>query len=82
MPWRFNFDDTNCICKGNWRNIVSESLPLLGKRFTDETGHEYTFYGVVHGEDDYYYGMCDDDGCCYLLSCVGSLETHGYSIKA
>lgn len=72
--------DKGCICHGNWRKIIAESQFLLGKRFQDEDGVEYTFYGVVYGDDDYYYGMCDDKGRAHLLSCVGSLEMHGYQL--
>jgi hypothetical protein len=37
------------------------------------------FYGVVHADDDYYYGMMDlVTKETILLTCVGSLETHGF----
>lgn len=69
-----------CICKGNWRAIVKESEPLIGKRFRDnrgDIGDIYTMFGIVHGGDDYYYGMFGG-GKLRLLSCVGSIEGHGF----
>lgn len=69
-----------CICKGNWRKIVKESDPLIGKKYRDtRTGHEFIFFGVVHGGDDYYYGMWSKEHGQRLLSCVGSIDKgHGY----
>jgi hypothetical protein len=55
--------DNGCICKGNWRAIVNECRPLLGKMFTSHDGKDFRFFGIVDGEDDYYY----------------SIEGHGYS---
>lgn len=73
--------DDACICKGNWRSIVKEVEHLIGKEFRNSAGNTYRFFGVVHGDDDYYYGMADKDGC-RLLSCVGSLEGHGYKLTS
>ena len=82
MPCYGNImEDKGCICRGNWRAIVKENEPLLGKKFVFEgTGDYYIFYGLVHGDDDYYYGVISIDGRqTMLLSCVGSLETHGFT---
>jgi len=74
-------DVNPCICKGNWRNIVKESEPFLDRIFVDNNGQRFRFYGIVHGSDDYYYGMYRlADGQSVLLSCVGDLETHGYTL--
>jgi len=73
--------DDACICKGNWRLIVSQTEHLLGKTFRRDDGKEYWFFGVVHAEDDYYYGMWGN-GELRLLSCVGSIEGHGYKLVA
>jgi len=74
--------NTGCICKGNWRKIVAESEPFLNKNFIDRKGNEFIFFGVVHGNDDYYYGMWPvGDYKPVLLSCVGSIECHGYVLK-
>lgn len=70
--------DADCICKGNWRAIVKEVERLIGREFRNRAGNTYRFFGVVHGEDDYYYGMADKDSV-RLLSCVGSIEGHGYT---
>ncbi|MFA6064197.1 MAG: hypothetical protein WC736_16530 [Gallionella sp.] len=66
--------DEGCICKGNWRAIVNEYGPKIGRRFVDRHGDEYTFFGIVHSDDDYYYGMAKKDGTFLLCSCVGYLE--------
>lgn len=69
-----------CICRGNWREIVRETTPLIGKRFRDDrNGLDYHFFGVVHGDDDYYYGMYRA-GDLRLLSCVGSIKGHGFTM--
>lgn len=68
---------TGCICFGNWRKLVSEHESLIGKRYKGYDGKTYTFFGLVHGGDDYYYGMCNENGV-KLLSCVGSIEGCGY----
>lgn len=72
--------DEGCICEGKWREIIRRNLPFLDKKFVDEQGKEWTFYGIVHGSDDYYYGMCDDEGRLALLSCVGSIASQGFRL--
>lgn len=66
---------SGCICEGNWRAIVAEYEPLIGARFrSTHNGKEYTFFGLVHGADDYYYGMRErGTGVLTMLSCVGHL---------
>lgn len=77
---------TKCICKGNLQLIVKEVEGLIGKKFRDNyDGEVYKFFGVVIGDDDYYYGMYRNNGADFnskmrLLSCVGNLETHGYKL--
>lgn len=75
--------ELKCICEGNWRLIVSEVEHLFDRTFIDtRDGKEYCFYGLVHGSDDYYYGMWPlDGGRARLLSCVGDLEAHGFELK-
>jgi hypothetical protein len=68
---------SKCICAGNWREIVKESEAFFDKQYVNDNGDEFTFFGVVHAKDDYYYGMNGKSGL-RLLSCVGSLETHGF----
>jgi len=74
--------DLDCICRGNWRAIVRANDHLFGKKFVFEgTGEYHTFEGVMHGDDDYYYVMYEiASERCKFLSCVGSLETHGYTL--
>lgn len=75
-----------CICKGNLRLIVSEVEGLIGKKFKNEYDQKvYTFFGVIIGDDDYYYGMYRHNGTdrnskMRLLSCVINLESHGYKL--
>jgi hypothetical protein len=70
-----------CICHGNWRAIVRDSEPLIGKWFVDDKGARWNFFGPVHGGDDYYYGMIGENGKLALLSCVGSIEGWGYTLE-
>lgn len=72
---------SKCICKGNWREIVKECEPLIDQKYIDSNGDQYAFFGVVHGGDDFYYGMFGG-GKLKLLSCVGSIEGHGYKLIA
>ena len=67
-----------CACKGNWRALLKECLPLEGGRFRNRIGHEYTFIGLMDGFDDYYYVLFSPQQGVALLSCVGSIENHGF----
>jgi hypothetical protein len=72
--------DPDCVCHGNWRLIVKETQHLLGDEFECETGPHrgrWWFYGIVYGDDDFYYGMTRN-GRHVLLTCVGSLESAGF----
>ena len=61
-----------------WVKLIEECEDILDCRFVDEhSGEEFRFFGLVHGSDDYYYGMSGKTGL-RLLSCVVNLETHGY----
>jgi len=71
--------DPDCICKGNWRAIVKECEPLIDTQFIDSRGDRFNFFGIVHGANDYYYGMSSSLIGMRLLSCVGSIEGHGYT---
>lgn len=72
--------DPGCICKGNWRAIVKGCEHLIGKEFISDKGVRYKFFGVVHAEDGYYYGMSSTDQGLLLLSCVVSMETDGFKL--
>lgn len=71
-------EDKGCICKGNWRKIIKDCESLFGKKFKDSNDLIYRFIGVMHGDDDYYYCMWRYDDL-RLLSCVSSIEKHGFS---
>jgi len=71
--------DKNCICYGNWRKIVADTEHLLDKEFVrDYDGKIYSFTGVMHGSDDFYYVMWSKERTIFS-SCVGSLETNGFT---
>ncbi len=74
-----------CICKGNvkgnWSSIVKDTESLLGKVFVNDKGDKYRLFGVVHGAEDYYYGLSGvETGKILLLSCVAGLETFGLEV--
>jgi len=72
---------TECICKGNLQSIVKETHHLLDETFINDKCELFKFFGIVIGSDDYYYGMYrKETGGLVLLSCVGSLETHGFKL--
>lgn len=60
--------------KDNWTLITAEYGPKIGYRYKGWNGEELHFFGIVHGGDDYYYGLMDKDGKTTLASCVGALE--------
>lgn len=78
-------DPLPCICRGNWRNIIHECRHLIGKDFTNDKGEVFNFFGVVHGDDDYYYGFWNKNQNAerklVLGTCVGSIETNGFKLK-
>lgn len=64
---------------GMWWSIVADHAHLIGKQFRDERkGHRFMFFGLVHADDDYYYGMYSEKHGLRLLSCVGDSETFGF----
>lgn len=68
-----------CICKGNWQTLVKKYDNLIGRMYKDKDGHEWRFFGLVHGKIDYYYGMTNLGGIS-LLSCVGDIEDFGFEL--
>ncbi len=68
----------DCVCKGNWRILLKEIEPLIGRRFRDRHGREYTLFGLVDCLDDYCYGMFSPQHGMVLLTCVGSIENQGF----
>ena len=60
-----------------WEILKKESELLIDEKFLYK-GNIYTFFGLVHGKDDFYYGMIDEMNKTILLSCVVNLETHGF----
>lgn len=72
--------DKECICEGNWRRIIKEHEPLHRRVFMGPHGERFSFSGVMDGMDDYYYVMWSPKYGYRMLSCVGSLEGHGYTL--
>lgn len=66
----------------NWKILISECKGLYDKTFTYSDGGKYVFFGLVHTDEDYYYGMRNKQTMeVKLLSCVGNFETHGYKME-
>lgn len=69
-------NDDECVCKGNWRNLVRDYGPFIGRTFIEpQTGAEYVFSGLIDGADDYYYLLYSNStkNPTYMLSCVCDL---------
>lgn len=49
--------DPGCCCEGNWRRIVKDYEPLIGREFQTDDGTIWRFFGIVWSDDDFYYGM-------------------------
>lgn len=61
----------------NLEIIVDEYEPMFGGLFKDDKGEFFTLLGILICKDDYYYLM-HKHGSIRQLSCVGTLESHGY----
>lgn len=81
---------SRCVCKGNWRLIVAEYNKAcedhvdgrygVGGDFIDSDGGEWQWIGVMNGYEDFYYVVYNADREeTRFLSCVGSIEGHGYA---
>lgn len=70
-----------CICGGNLRALVKEHEHLFDRVFKNEKNQFFTFFGIVIGSDDYYYGLVrHSKGTVVLSSCVLRLENAGYEL--
>ncbi len=66
----------------NWNLLIRECEGLYDRTFTYSDGNEYLFFGLVHTDEDYYYGMKRrGTNEILLLSCVGDFETHGFNLN-
>lgn len=62
--------------------LVEEYEEMIGKTVVDEAGNEFEFFGIVWGEEDFYYGLSYMDvGGMTLVSCVMDLTDVGYTFK-
>ena len=64
--------------KDKWTLITAEESKRIGRRFKDQNGREFGFFGIVDGYDDYYYGMYSKEHGMALLSCVGGIDAPGH----
>jgi len=62
----------------NWEQLIKECEGLYGGLYKDRDGAFHRFFGLVHTDEDYYYGMTRLSGGMRLLSCVASFETHDF----
>lgn len=66
----------------NWDILVEEyekHLDALYEWQRGADGEVYRFVGLIHGSDDFYYGMLNlRTGRLAMCSCVGSIEGHGF----
>lgn len=70
----------------NWAKLVEKYEPLIGGIYLDVNEKEWTFIGLLHGQDDFYYVMWQEGvdppyygGRTRLLTCVGSLAGIGFT---
>lgn len=66
--------ENNCICEDNWKNLVTGYERYIGRTYVDNEGLEWKFFGLIHGEDDYYYGL-SRPGQMTLVTGVCDLNT-------
>lgn len=67
----------------NWIKLVEKYEQDIGKLYRSEDGEIYKFFGLVHGDDDFYYGLMEvKTGKPFLVSCVAALEPHPVYINA
>ncbi|PCJ26744.1 MAG: hypothetical protein COA94_04925 [Rickettsiales bacterium] len=70
------------MSKKNWNDLVSKYDKLIGGEYTDDEGMLFTFVGLIHSDDDFYYGLIpkggSEKGMLIRLSCVCALESFGY----
>ena len=64
--------------KDNWTLILKEYYPKFDFQYKDHDGNVYSFFGLVHAEDDLYYGLVQRQGTgrpLILATCVGALDS-------
>ena len=65
----------------NWRRLVEKYEKLLNTQYESCHGDVYTFFGLVHASDDYYFGMSENSTKkVILLSCVFDIEDHDFKV--
>lgn len=61
--------------------FYKENEQYIDKEFIDtHSGKKYWYIGILVGSDDYYYAMYSKEGGLLSLSCVGTIETHGFEL--
>jgi hypothetical protein len=69
------------VSDSNWDLLVEQYYSRITRLYEDEKGKIWRFFGLVHSDDDYYYGMVTlGTGKLQLLSCAGNLESFGLTL--
>jgi len=69
----------------NWLLLLERYESLIGQIYTDIDGNHWEFYGLMHGEDDYYFVMLPIwEACCkkpvMFISCAVTIEMAGFEL--
>lgn len=64
----------------NWVSLLREYGDLIGSKYLDDNGKIWTFSGLLHGKDDYYFVMQYPNNVCCFISCVGRIEMSGFKL--
>lgn len=65
-----------CICKGNWKLLVTKYQEDIDKTYLDKDGNKFIFVGIMWGKEDSYFVLhgIDTPHKTIYVSCEGSLE--------
>ena len=71
----------NCICEGNFRDLIYQYSPYFGKMYINKYSNTFILVGILFAEDDFYYSLYSPtDQRTYLYSCVGDLESYDFEL--
>lgn len=68
-----------CVCGGNWRNIIKEYEPFIGKTYKDENNKRWKLTGILWAEEDFYYLLTNKLNETRYVSCCATLEQCGFT---
>jgi hypothetical protein len=75
-----SLENKECICEGNFREIIKDTEPLFDKEFVDSNDNTFILSGILYASEDFYYCMWSSSGCQYL-SCLLKIEDYGFTLK-